>query len=284
MEEARMSWRGSGNFRSSGNWKGEGGSGGSALGGGSAGGPPLIYMIAGVVAIGVIALIVVISVGMMSGGAQTAAAPQPTAAPAVATAAPAAVATAAPAAATAAPAAATAAPAAATAAPAAAATTAPTAAATTAPAAAGIPTAPFGSAVTTGSGEALAIGSDGELLAFDKTTLEVAAGKTYTLTFTNNSTAVQHNWVLLDGGSDVVNAAATAATAAQVKARNPLAAVPPADTPGLLVAMPIVNSGKTGEVTFKAPTKPGTYTFICTFPAHYIAATGTGMMGQLIVK
>ncbi len=281
-----MSWRGSGNFRSSGNWKGEGGSGGSALGGGSAGGPPLIYMIAGVVAIGVIALIVVISVGMMSGGAQTAAAPQPTAAPAVATAAPAAVATAAPAAATAAPAAAatTAPAAAATTAPAAAATTAPTAAATTAPAAAGIPTAPFGSAVTTGSGEALAIGSDGELLAFDKTTLEVTAGKTYTLTFTNNSTAVQHNWVLLDGGSDVVNAAATAATAAQIKARNPLAAVPPADTPGLLVAMPIVNSGKTGEVTFKAPTKPGTYTFICTFPAHYIAATGTGMMGQLIVK
>ncbi|NNJ10070.1 auracyanin [Chloroflexales bacterium ZM16-3] len=269
-----MSWRGSGNFRGSGSPKdsrrGGGGGGGSAFSGGSAGGPPLLYLIGGAIGVGVIALIIVISVGMMSGGTQVAApaAPVATAAPAapVATAAPAApVATAAPAAA------ATAAPAA----PAAAATAAPAA-----PAAAGIPTEPIGPAVTTGSGTALTIGSDGELLAFDKKTLEVAAGQDYTLTFTNNSIAVQHNWVLVEGGADVAQAIDEAAAAAMAKARNGAGAVPPADSPGLLAAMPIVNPGATGTMTFTAPTKPGTYIFLCTFPAHYAG----GMTGELIVK
>ena len=34
------------------------------------------------------------------------------------------------------------------------------------------------------------------------------------------------------------------------------------------------------EVTFKAPTEPGEYPFICSFPAHYLS----GMKGVIVVK
>ena len=37
---------------------------------------------------------------------------------------------------------------------------------------------------------------------------------------------------------------------------------------------------KSGEVEFKAPTTPGDYPYLCTFPAHYQA----GMKGVLTVK
>jgi uncharacterized cupredoxin-like copper-binding protein len=145
-----------------------------------------------------------------------------------------------------------------------------------------IPTEPFGPAVTTGSGLPLAIGSDGDILAFDKPTLEAVAGKLYTLTFTNNSTAVQHSWVLVNGDETLATSAAQAATTAMARARNPMASVPPADTPGLLAALPIINPGQTGLVTFTAP-GPGSYIFICTFPGHYIGGSYGGMFGTLEV-
>jgi uncharacterized cupredoxin-like copper-binding protein len=246
-EEARMSWRGSGNFRGSGSSKSAGRSssaGGSVFSGGSAGGPPLIYLIGAAVGVGVIALIIALSVGALSGGGQTAAAPvAPAAAAPAPTAAPAAQPTAAPA------------------------------------AAAGVPTEPVGPALATGSGTALEIGSDGDKLAFNKATLDATAGTVYSLTLKNNATAVQHNWVLVSGDVTVADAVEAAATAAMSKARNAAAAIPPADTKGLLVAMPIINAGTSSTVTFKAPAA-GTYTFLCTFPGHYAA----GMVGQLVVK
>ncbi|MEI7770619.1 MAG: plastocyanin/azurin family copper-binding protein, partial [Chloroflexales bacterium] len=143
----------------------------------------------------------------------------------------------------------------------------------------GVPTTPFGPSVTTGSGTALDIASDGDLLAFNKTTLDLTAGTVYTLSFKNNSTAVQHNWVLVDGNTTVVDTAVAAAAAAMGKARSPSAAVPPSDTKGLLVALPITNAGESSAVTFKAPAA-GTYIFLCTFPGHYAA----GMTGQVTVK
>jgi uncharacterized cupredoxin-like copper-binding protein len=133
--------------------------------------------------------------------------------------------------------------------------------------------------VASGSGAALEIGSDGDKLAFNKASLDAAAGKIFTLSFKNNASGVQHNWVLVKGGADVVDAVEAAASAQSRKARNAAAAVPAADTPGLLVALPMIDAGATGTVSFTAPAA-GTYTFICTFPGHYQA----GMQGQLVVK
>lgn len=247
-----MSWRGSGNFRGSG---GSGrNDGGSAFSGGSAGGPPLLLLIGAAIAVGVIGLIIALVAGS-PGGAPAAAVP------------------------VAAPTDAAAAGATATADAAAAATTAAAPPADTPTPNPGVPTTPFGPSVTTGSGTALDIASDGDLLAFNKTTLDLTAGTVYTLSFKNNSTAVQHNWVLVDGNTTVVDTAVAAAAAAMGKARSPSAAVPPSDTKGLLVALPITNAGESSAVTFKAPAA-GTYIFLCTFPGHYAA----GMTGQVTVK
>lgn len=141
-----------------------------------------------------------------------------------------------------------------------------------------IPTAPLGPALATGSGQALASGSAGEQLAFDNTSLTVPNGLV-TLTFKNNSSAVQHNWVLVDGGDDVAAAVNDAALKQSSAARNPAAAVPSADTPGLLVATQQLNPGEEVTFTFQTP-GPGTYKFLCTFPGHYQA----GMAGDLTVN
>jgi uncharacterized cupredoxin-like copper-binding protein len=167
-----------------------------------------------------------------------------------------------------------------TAAPQAQPTAAPQAQPTAAPAAGGaaIPTEPIGPALTSGEGEPLASGSDGEQLAYDNLSLTVPEGLV-TLTFQNNSSAVQHNWVLVDGGDDVAAAVNDAALAQSSAARNPAAAVPPADTPGLLFATQQIGPGESVSVTFETP-GPGTYSFLCTFPGHYAA----GMVGELTVE
>lgn len=163
------------------------------------------------------------------------------------------------------------------------ATEAPAAAAqpTTAPAAGGeatIPTEPLGPALASGSGEAVTIGSDGDLLAFDQTEVTVPNGLV-TLTFQNNATAVQHNWVLVDGGDDVAATVNDAAQAQVRVTRNAAGAVPPADTQGLLVATQMLDAGGNVTFTFETP-GPGSYEFICTFPGHYLA----GMKGNLVVN
>lgn len=238
-----MSWRGSGNFRGSGSSPRRSSPPGSVFSGGSAGGPPLLYLIVGAVAVGVIGLIIMLS-GVRIGGtaAQTAAQPaaaQPTAAP----------------------------------------TVAPTAAPAAAPAAtANIPTEPYGPALASGSGEAVTIGSDGDLLAFDQTRVEVPNGLV-TLTFENNATAVQHNWVLVEGGDDAAAAVNTAAQAQVTRQTGASGALPPADTANFLAGTPMVNAGDSITVTFETP-GTGTYLFICTFPGHYLA----GMQGELVVN
>jgi len=151
---------------------------------------------------------------------------------------------------------------------------------TAAPAAgaAAIPTEAVGPALATGSGEAASLGSDGELLAFDQTSLSVPSGLV-TLNFVNNSSAVQHNWVLVEGDATVAAAVNDAAQQQSSAARNAAAAVPLGDTPGLLVGTPMVDPGASYSVTFETP-GPGTYIYICTFPGHYIA----GMVGELVVN
>lgn len=48
----------------------------------------------------------------------------------------------------------------------------------------------------------------------------------------------------------------------------------------ILASTTLAGSGETVKVTFKAPTEPGEYTYICSFPGHYMA----GMKGVLVVK
>jgi uncharacterized cupredoxin-like copper-binding protein len=64
------------------------------------------------------------------------------------------------------------------------------------------------------------------------------------------------------------------------KATEDTGAIPPGMNDQAIVASVLVRPGESAEVTFDAPTEPGEYTFLCSFPGHF----GLGMKGQLIVK
>lgn len=121
----------------------------------------------------------------------------------------------------------------------------------------------------------MVIGTQGNQLAFDKSTLRAQRGAQIELTFANNSTAFEHNWVLVDDGKDVADQVYQEALTAGEK--NDFL---PKDTTALLTHTTLVTAGNQETITFTAPAIPGWYTFFCTFPGHYLA----GMKGTLIVS
>ncbi|KAB8141792.1 auracyanin [Chloroflexia bacterium SDU3-3] len=111
----------------------------------------------------------------------------------------------------------------------------------------------------------------GDAISFKETSLSAAANTPVTLTYNNKSAGLQHNFVLVKGGDDV---AAEVNTAGQGEADYV-----PKGNENVLAAGTVLDSGK--SETINIPALPaGTYTYICTFPAHYDA----GMKGTLTVK
>lgn len=86
--------------------------------------------------------------------------------------------------------------------------------------------------------------------------------------------AMAHNFVLLDPATDINTFVTKAAVARKT------AFIPASLQDKILAQTPLAGNGETVEVTFKTPSTPGTYPFLCTFPGHYAG----GMQGQLIVK
>lgn len=86
--------------------------------------------------------------------------------------------------------------------------------------------------------------------------------------------AMAHNFVLLAAGTDATafaNAAATSPTTGYI---------PPSMKAKVLAHTALAGAGETVQVTFKVPAKPGKYTYLCSFPGHFVA----GMKGVLTVK
>jgi len=113
---------------------------------------------------------------------------------------------------------------------------------------------------------------------YSVTKIQATAGEELRIVLTVSSAmakdAMAHNFVLLDPSTDV-NAFVTKAAIAR-KTQF----IPAALADKVLAQTALAGAGETVEVTFKAPAKPGTYAYICTFPGHYAG----GMAGQLIVK
>jgi plastocyanin len=124
-----------------------------------------------------------------------------------------------------------------------------------------------------GGGGALNFGTPGENLAYEPATGTATAGSQVSVTFTNNSTAQQHNWVLVNGGDDV--AAQVAEAGINVGPPEYL----PAGDPNVLASTKMLQPGANESITFTAPAA-GTYTFLCTYPAHFAG----GMKGTLTVQ
>ena len=89
--------------------------------------------------------------------------------------------------------------------------------------------------------------------------------------------AMAHNFVLMKAGTSVAQINDFTQQAALAAAT---AYIPAAKANLVLAHTPkVVGAGETTEVTFKAPTAPGTYTYLCSFPGHF----AMGMKGTLTV-
>ena len=117
-----------------------------------------------------------------------------------------------------------------------------------------------------------------DTLRFDVTEITASPGETLHVQLKNQGTlpkaVMGHNWILLDSNSE---ASAYVMAAASGAAQN---YEPKALTAHVLASIPLLGPKETGTVTFTAPSRPGKYPFLCSFPGHFQA----GMHGELIVK
>jgi azurin len=142
----------------------------------------------------------------------------------------------------------------------------PTAAAQTPPPAPE-PTAPPSAAKPVQHVE-IQIASLANTMTFDKKELSVPAGAEVHLTFKNNATSsvLGHNWVLITPGTEASVAAAglkLGESAGYLDVRDH----------DVLANTPLAKPGETVDVKFTAP-DAGKYTYICTFPGHYMMMKG----------
>ena len=105
---------------------------------------------------------------------------------------------------------------------------------------------------------------------FDLARFTVAAGETVVIELVNKD-EMPHNLVVgKEGALETVGLAA-----------DKMAALPDAfarsfvpATPEVLFSIRLLQPGETLQARFTAPTKPGNYPFICTFPAHWRTMNG----------
>lgn len=112
----------------------------------------------------------------------------------------------------------------------------------------------------------------GNEMRYEQTAFTVQAGQEVTIVFENVATtpAMVHNVVILNDDSDeTVNRVGMAA----LEAGEANEYIP--DDPAILAHTPLAQPGETVRVTFTAPSEPGTYRYICTFPGHYMMMQGT---------
>lgn len=113
-------------------------------------------------------------------------------------------------------------------------------------------------------------------LQFSLKEFTVAAGEEVTVTLHNVGTLPKetfgHNFVILTAGADLE----AFATEAMGNSANEYL---PTDMSNVLAHTALLGPDEEDTITFMAPTEPGEYEFLCTFPGHY----GT-MRGVMIVE
>jgi azurin len=120
--------------------------------------------------------------------------------------------------------------------------------------------------------------SGNDAMKFNVTSFTVKAGESIHVSLSNVGTlpksVMGHNWVLLKSGTD---AAAYASAAANAKGED---FQPKALAGEVIASIGLLGARQNGEVTFTAPTVPGAYTYLCSFPGHF----QVGMRGVMTVK
>jgi azurin len=120
--------------------------------------------------------------------------------------------------------------------------------------------------------------SAGDTMKFSVTAIEAKPGEELKVVLTNNGTlpkeVMGHNWILLKAGSDAAAFDAAASTAKDT------GYIPSSLKDEIIAHIDQLGPHQSGEVEFSAPSAPGEYPFLCSFPAHY----QVGMHGILTVK
>ncbi|MFC4991772.1 PVC-type heme-binding CxxCH protein [Rubritalea tangerina] len=115
-----------------------------------------------------------------------------------------------------------------------------------------------------------------ERLMFDKKRFTVKAGQPVKLTL-DNPDATQHNLLILDRGASVSEVGMAANEMAKSPEGMKKHFVP--DDKRILFSTKLVGEHQKEVLRFIAPTKPGEYPFICSFPGHWSV-----MKGVMVVK
>ena len=143
------------------------------------------------------------------------------------------------------------------------------------PAASATPSTPHAAAAH--DGRPIEITAD-DTLKFNTTEIHAKPGERLSVTLVNVGTtpkfSMGHNWLLLKGGTDLDAFVATAAEAPTTDY------VPASRQADILAATKLLGPKERDTVTFDAPTAPGRYDFLCSFPGHF----QVGMRGVLIVE
>ncbi len=117
-----------------------------------------------------------------------------------------------------------------------------------------------------------------DTMKYNVTKIEAKPGQKLVVELKNEGTipkeAMGHNWILLKAGEDPVSYATAAMTA---KGEN---YQPKSLASKVIASISMIGPKETGKASFTAPSAPGTYPYLCTFPAHCQA----GMRGVLVVK
>ena len=152
-------------------------------------------------------------------------------------------------------------------------TSAPAAATPSTPAAA----APAAAPVAEENGVKVVHLTGDDTMRYNLTTIEAAPGQKLRIELKNigkmPKQTMSHNYVQLQPMSDAeINAFGISASM-----------VPPAylpkDQSKIIAHTDMIGPGETTSVEFTAPSEPGTYPYLCTFPGHFAT-----MRGKLIVK
>lgn len=117
-----------------------------------------------------------------------------------------------------------------------------------------------------------------DTLKFNLTQIEAHPGESIHVQLRNDSVvpkeSMGHNWVLLDNDSEALPYATEAI------ADRADGFMPKALAKHVLAFIPLLGPKETGDVTFTAPSTPGSYPFICSSMGHSMS----GMRGELIVR
>lgn len=116
------------------------------------------------------------------------------------------------------------------------------------------------------------LGVQPAVMKFDQPTLTVKAGQKVLLLFQNQKCPLQHNFLLLKPGKlNEIGALADKMLAdPKALAKN---YVP--DSPNVIAhSTKLIGLGQNDLIEFTAPTEPGDYPYVCTFPGHWRLMNG----------